>query len=157
MRRTGLAAALLAIMTAPAVAQPRPATHYAPILEQVCLPLLKGGTVDHAAANARPLAFAQNARNATMVTLARDESFSLTLGPAFCYLTLSPASPSQFVAVERELRAWLPRLGRYWASGIEPDAILGVRARKYRAGGFTVTLEEQVDEYGRRLNLTMGP
>ena len=157
MRRTGLAVALLAIMTAPTVAQPRPAPHYAPILEQVCLPLLKGGSVDQAAANARPLAFAQNARNATMVTLARDESFSLTVGPAFCYLTLSPAAPPQFVAVERELRAWLPRLGRYWAGPIEPDRILGVRARKYRAGGFTVTLEEQVDEYGRRLNLTMGP
>ena len=54
------------------------------------------------------------------------------------------------------MRAWLPQLGRYWAGPVESDAILGVRYRKYRAGGFTVTIEEQVDEYGRRLNVTLG-
>ncbi len=163
MRRTGLAFTALAALLASAPAQAqapfeaRKAPAFAPIMDKVCLPLLKGGKVADAAAAAKPLAFAENARNANMVTLERDETFSLTVGPAYCFLTLGLSSPTHFRVVEGELRAWLPRLGRYWAGPVEGDEIMGVRARKYRAGGFTVTLEEQVDEYGRRLNMTMAP
>ena len=144
MRRTGLAFTALAALLASAPAQAqapfeaRKAPAFAPIMDKVCLPLLKGGKVADAAAAAKPLAFAENARNANMVTLERDETFSLTVGPAYCFLTLGLSSPTHFRVVEG-------------------DEIMGVRARKYRAGGFTVTLEEQVDEYGRRLNMTMAP
>lgn len=157
MKRAVLSLAILALAAAPAGAQPpAKAPDMAPLIEQVCLPLLKGGTVAAAAANARPLAFTESARNATMVTLERDETFAMTVGPAYCFISLSPATPVHFRTAESELRAWLPRLGRYWAGPVESDTVMGVRYRKYRAGGFTVTIEEQIDEYGRRLNVTLG-
>ena len=161
MKKTILAVGLLALMGgmadgADAQFEARPTPEFAPLVERICLPLVRGGKVADAAAAAKALAFAENARNATMVTLERNENLSLTVGPAYCYLTLAYSSPSHFMAAERELRGWLPRLGRYWAGQIEGD-VIGMRARKFRAGGATVTLEEQVDEYGRRLNMTMVP
>jgi hypothetical protein len=157
MKRAVLSFAIFALAAGAAAAQPPQAPEMAPLIDRICLPLLKGGTVTAAAASARPLAFSESARNATMVTMARDETFSMTLGPAYCLISLSPATPTHFRTAESELRAWLPRLGRYWAGPVESDAVMGVRFRKYRAGGFTVTIEEQIDEYGRRLNVTLGP
>jgi hypothetical protein len=161
MKETILAAGLLVLAMgvadgADAQFEARPTPEFAPLVERVCLPLVKGGKVADAAGAARTLAFAETARNASMVTLERNENLSLTVGPAYCYVSLAYSSPSHFMAVERELRGWLPRLGRYWAGRIDGD-VLGMRARKFRAGGITVTLEEQVDEYGRRLNMTMTP
>jgi hypothetical protein len=117
---------------------------------------MKGGTVAAAVENARPLAFAPLARNATMVTVQRDETFAVTFGPRSCNASLAYADPNFFLAVETELRAWLPRLGRYWAGQIERDGG-GLLYRRYRAGGFTWALEEQVDEHSRRLNLMVSP
>jgi hypothetical protein len=126
-----------------------------PLIEKICLPLVRGGTVQQAVANAQPLAFTVSARNATMVTVERDETLSMTLGPGNCFIGVTAVGYQHFRAIEAELRAWLPHLGRYWAGAIDSEATLGTRYRKYRAGGFTVTLEEQVDEYGRRVNINM--
>jgi len=161
MLRTGLMTALLAAgaiqgaLAQPAF-QPRRAPQFAPLVERACLPLMRGGTVSQAVENARPLAFAFLAKNATQATVQRDENFTTTFGPRSCFITLAYADAGFFPAVESELRAFLPRLGRYWAGAIEPDA-MGLRYRKYRAGGFTFVLEEQIDEHSRRLNLTVGP
>ena len=161
MQKTVLAAGLLLLGMgmadgADAQFEPRPTPEFAPLVERICLPLVKGGKVADAAGAAKTLAFAETAHNATMVTLERSTNLSLTVGPAYCQVSLAFSSPSQFLAVERELRGWLPHLGRYWAGRIDGD-MLGMKARKFRAGGITVTLEEQVDEYGRRLNMTMVP
>lgn len=155
MMRTGLALAILALTAAPAGAQTLlRAPELAPLIEHICLPLVRGATVDAAAAAATKLAFTQSARNETMITVERPPALSITLGPGNCYIGITSVTPSLFRGAESELRAWLPRLGRYWASRLESDNF-GVRYRKYRAGGFTVTLEEQIDEYGRRINVSM--
>ncbi len=149
--------AALASALGGAQAQPPKAPDYAAIVEKVCLPLMRGGPVEQAAAGARQMAFAQTARNATMITLERPDSLSLTVGGGAapsCYLTMEAATPAHFDAVEPVLRRWLPRLGRYWAGKIETGRD-GTRYAKYRAGGFTVALEVQRDEHSRRLNLTM--
>jgi hypothetical protein len=149
--------AILALLAAPAVAQTllRP-PEMAPLIDNICLPLLRGGTVNAAVADAGKLAFTATARNETMVTVERPPSLSITLAPGNCYIGVAAVTPSHFRLVEEELRAWLPRLGRYWAGGIDGEPVLGTRFRKYRAGGFTVTIEEQIDEYGRRLNINLG-
>lgn len=159
MTRTGLMAVLLALGSlGGAMAQEAPPRipAFAPLVERACLPLMRGGTVAQAAENARPLAFTILAKNATQISVQRDEDFVVTFGPKSCFATLAHADSSVFAAAERELRAFLPRFGRYWAGRIEPDR-MGLRYRKYRAGGFTFVLEEQVDEHSRRLNLTVGP
>jgi hypothetical protein len=79
----------------------------------------------------------------------------MTLSPGNCFIGVTAAGYQHFRAIEAELRAWLPRLGRYWAGEVDAEAVLGTRYRKYRAGGFTVTVEEQVDEYGRRVNVNV--
>jgi hypothetical protein len=155
--RTGLAIAIVALAAGPAGAQNllRP-PELAPLIETICLPLMRGASVDAAAANAARLAFTATARNETMVTVERAPSLSITVGPGHCLIGIAGTTPPHFRIAESELRAWLPRLGRYWAGKIESDALMSLRFRKYRAGGFTVTIEEQIDEYGRRLNVTMG-
>jgi len=160
MLRTGLMVAAILALCGAALAQPqfqpRKAPQFVPLLERACLPVMKGGTVAAAVENARPLAFALLAKNATMATVQRDENFAVTFGPRSCNASLAYADPNFFLAVETELRAWLPRLGRYWAGQIERDGA-GLLYRRYRAGGFTWALEEQVDEHSRRLNLMVGP
>ena len=161
MVRTGLIAALVALTAGAAMAQqaqftPRQPPRFAPLVESACLPVMKGGTAAQAVENAKPLAFTFVAKNATQATVQRDENFVATFGPKSCYITLAYADPGFFLGVEQELRAFLPRFGRYWAGQIERDGS-GLRYRRYRAGGFTFDLEEQVDEHSRRLNLTVGP
>ena len=157
MKRTVLSLAILAQAAGPAAAQTllKP-PQFAPLIENICLPLVRGGTVAAGEANAKKLAFTASARNETMVTVERAPFLSITLGPGNCYIGLTAVTPPHFRAVEEELRAWLPRLGRYWASSIEGEPVMGTRFRKYRAGGFTVTVEEQIDEHGRRINVNMG-
>jgi hypothetical protein len=157
MKQAALSFAILALAAGPAATQTLlRAPEFAPLIEGICLPLVRGGTVAAAEANARKLAFTATARNETMVTVERAPSLSITLGPGNCYIGLTAVTPPHFRAVEEELRAWLPRLGRYWAGRIEGEPVMGTRFRKYRAGGFTVTVEEQIDEYGRRINVNMG-
>jgi hypothetical protein len=156
MLRTGLMVVLAFSLSGAALAQPRKAPQFAPMLDRACLPVMRGGAVAGAVENAKPLAFALTAKNATMATVQRDENFAITFGPRSCNASLAYADAGFFPAVESELRAWLPRLGRYWAGRIETDGS-GLRYRKYRAGGFTWALEEQVDEHSRRLNLMVGP
>src|SRR4051812_2398498 len=81
-----------------------------PLIEKICLPLVRGGTVQAAVANAQPLAFTVSARNETMVTVERDETLSITVGPGSCYIGVTAAGFQHFRAIEAELRAWLPRL-----------------------------------------------
>ena len=172
MMRTGLTAGLLAFLAGAAMAQPmaqnqapaaqepqfqpRRAPQFTPLLERACLPVMRGGTAAQAVENAKPLAFSFLAKNATQATVQRDENFTVTFGPKSCAFSLAYADPGFFPMVESELRAYLPRHGRYWAGRIEPDGS-GLRQRRYRAGGFTFILEEQVDEHSRRLNLLVVP
>ena len=157
MKRAAFGLAILALTAGPAAAQTLlRAPAFVPLIEGICLPLVRGGTVAAAEANAKKLAFTATARNETMVTVERAPALSITLGPGNCYIALTAVTPPHFRAVEEELRAWLPRLGRYWAGQIEGEPVMGTRFRKYRAGGFTVTIEEQIDEHGRRINVNMG-
>lgn len=160
MKRTGLAMAAL-LLAIPAAAQMRPVQpprapsvpDIAPVLEKACLPVAGGQPVAAGIAAAKSIGFAVTAAHGDLATLQR-ERLVLNLSPGNCVLTL-PAGPATFPHVDHELGGWLPRLGRYWAGGIEADAA-GLTARKFRAGGHTVLLWEAVDEDERQVNVNIG-
>lgn len=158
MKRTGLVLAL-ALLAAPAAAQMRPVRpvtvpDLAPVLEKACLPVAGGSPVAAGVAAARSIGFTVTASQGGLATLQR-EKLVLNLSPGNCVLTLGPATPAAFPHADQELSGWLPRLGRYWAGGVEADAA-GLNARKFRAGGHTVLLWEVAEEDERQLNVNIG-
>lgn len=156
------AAALLAVAAVPASAQMRPVRpappvavpQVRPVLERACLPVVGGSPVAAGIAAAKSLGFAVVATQGALATLRR-EALVLNLAPGDCVLTLEHGSAASFPHVEHELTGWLPRLGRYWAGGLQADAA-GLNARKFRAGGHTVLLWEVADEGERQLNIDIG-
>jgi len=154
-----LAALLLAF---PAAAQMRPVQparpasvpDVAPVLEKVCLPVAGGQPVAAGIAAGKSMGFAVAATHNDLATLEKGGQV-LNLGPGHCLLTLTDARAATFPHVEQELRRWLPRLGRYWAGGMEADAA-GLQSRKFRAGGHTVLAWEMVDEDARQVNVDIG-
>ena len=159
MKRQFLAAAVLIAATASAAAQMRPVRpatvpDIAPLLERACLPVVQGGPVAAGIAAAKSLGFAVTATDKGLATLQQGR-LVLNLGPGNCVLTLTPAGNATFPHVDHELSGWLPRLGRYWAGGIEADAA-GLQSRKFRAGGHTVLVWEVADEDERQVNISIG-
>jgi hypothetical protein len=165
MKRTGLALAM-ALLAAPMMvggvaAQMRPVRpappvtvpSVVPVLEKACLPVAGGGPVAAGIAAAKSLGFAVTAAQGGLATLHR-AAMVLNLAPGNCVLTLEGGTDG-FAHVDHELTGWLPRLGRYWAGGLEADAA-GRNARKFRAGGHTVLVWEMVDEGERQLNINIG-
>ena len=158
-RRTGSVLAVLAMTAAPAAAQMRPVRpatvpDLVPVLDKACLPVAGGSPVAAGIAAARSIGFAVTAGHVELATLQRGP-LALNLSPGNCVLTLAPATAAAFPHADRELTGWLPRLGRYWAGGVEADAA-GLTARKFRAGGHTVLLWEVADEGERQLNVNIG-
>lgn len=151
-------AALLA--ASPAAAQMMPMVHagivpdVAPILEKVCLPVAGGQPVAAGIAAAKSVGFAVVVTHEQLATLEQGQMV-LNLGPGHCLLTMNQGRAAVFPHVEQELRRWLPRLGRYWAGGMEADAA-GLQSRKFRAGGHTVLAWEMVDEDIRQVNVDIG-
>jgi hypothetical protein len=158
MKRTGLilAASLLAVPAAAQMHPVQPVTvpDLVPVLARACLPVAGGSPVAAGIAAAKSLGFAVTAAHGELATLARGP-LALNLSPGNCVLTLAPATGAAFPHADRELSAWLSRLGRYWAGGIEADAA-GLNARKFRAGGHTVLVWEVADEGERQLNVNIG-
>jgi len=166
MKRTGLALAM-ALLAAPTMvggvaAQMRPVRpappvtvpSVVPVLEKACLPVAGGQPVAAGIAAAKSLGFAVTAAQGGLATL-RQGAMVLNLAPGNCVLTLEHSGMADFPHVDHELTGWLPRLGRYWAGGMQADAA-GLNARKFRAGGHTVLIWEMADEGERQLNINIG-